>query len=39
MKPDLHKFTGYVQPLTAKHGPDLPIYFNYLKTDSIGIEF
>lgn len=38
MKPDLHKFTGCVQPLTAKTWPDLPIYFNDLKTDFIGIN-
>ena len=38
MKPDLHKFTGYVQPLTAKAWPGLPIYFNYLKIDSISVS-
>lgn len=31
MKPNLHKFTGYVQPLTAKTWPDLPVYFKKIK--------
>ena len=31
MKPDLHKFTGYVQPLTAKAWPGIPIYFKHFK--------
>lgn len=35
MKPDLHKFTGYVQPLTAKTWLGLPINFNCLKTEFI----
>jgi len=38
MKPDLHKFTGYVQPLTAKACPDLPVYFNDLKIYFIGVS-
>jgi hypothetical protein len=38
MKPSLHKFTGYVQPLTAKAWLDLPIYFNNLKNDFISIS-
>ena len=38
MMPDLHKFTGYVQPLTAKTWPGLPIYFNYLNNDFIDIN-
>jgi hypothetical protein len=38
MKPDLHKFTGYEQPLTAKTWPGLPIYFYYLKIDFISIS-
>jgi len=38
MKPDLHKFTGYVQPLTAETWPGSPIYFIYLKIDFINIS-
>ncbi len=39
MKPDLHKFTGYVQPLTAKAWLYLPIFFKYLKIDFINIVY
>jgi hypothetical protein len=35
MKPDLHKFTGNVQPLTANTWPGIPDYFNYLNIDFI----
>ena len=38
MKPDLHKFTGYVQPLTAETKPELPDNLNYLKIYFIGIN-
>jgi hypothetical protein len=31
MKPNLHKFTGYVQPLTAKAWPNLPVYNKKIK--------
>jgi hypothetical protein len=33
MKPNLHKFTGYVQSLTAKTWPILPIYLKYFKAE------
>jgi hypothetical protein len=38
MKPDLHKFKGNVQRLTAKASPEIPIYFNDLKIDCISIH-
>jgi hypothetical protein len=33
MKPDLHKFTDSVQPLTAMVCPELPGYFDHYKID------